>query len=122
MNYIEDFDTQPPNEKIGRSVLNEWTHGDVTTVNMVGMSHPEFSSMFQRLQNPDIFPGDQVADYGREDANTSYSWVALYTLQFLNAYVEHDATAKEFLGRTSAENGALKHIMEIKFARRKPLL
>ena len=27
-----------------------------------------------------------------------------------------------FLGRTSAENGVLKHIMEIKFARRKPLL
>jgi hypothetical protein len=36
---------------------------------------------------------------------------------------------KVFLGRTlaestrtSAENGVLKHIMEIKFARRKPLL
>jgi hypothetical protein len=28
---------------------------------------------------------------------------------------------KMFLGRTSAENGVLKHIMEIKFARRKPL-
>src|SRR5215470_5469620 len=109
MNYIEDFDADhgPPNE--GRSVLNQWTHGDVTTVNMVGMSHPEFSSMFQR-QNPGIFPGDQVADYGREDANTSYSWVALYTLQFLNAYVKHDAAAKEFLGRTTAENGIPKHI------------
>ena len=115
MNYIEDFDAQPPNEKIGRSVLNEWTHGDVTTVNMVGMSHPEFSSMFQRMQNPDIFPGDQVADYGREDANTSYSWVAVYMLQFLNAYVKHDAAAKKFLGRTTAENGVPKHIMEIKF-------
>ena len=115
MNYIEDFDAQPPNEKIGRSVLNEWTHGDVTTVNMVGMSHPEFSSMFQRMQNPDIFPGDQVADYGREDANTSYSWVALYMLHFLNAYVEHDAPAMAFLGRTSAENGVPKHIMEIRF-------
>ena len=29
---------------------------------------------------------------------------------------------KVFLGRTSAENGVLKHIMEIKVARRKPLL
>ncbi|HKW36026.1 MAG TPA: dienelactone hydrolase family protein [Candidatus Acidoferrum sp.] len=115
LNYIEDFDADhgPLNE--GRSVLNEWTHGDVTTVNMVGMSHPEFSSMFQRMQNPDIFPGDQVADYGREDANTSYSWVALYVLQFLNAYVKHDAAAKEFLGRTTAKNGVPKHIMEIKF-------
>jgi len=116
MNYIENLDAQgPPNEKIGRSILNEWTHGDVTTINMVGMSHPEFSSMFQRMQNPDIFPGDQVADYGREDANTSYSWVALYMLQFLNAYVKQDAAAKEFLGRTTAENGVPRHIMEIKF-------
>ena len=29
---------------------------------------------------------------------------------------------KVFLGRTTTENGVLKHIMEIKFARRKPLL
>jgi pimeloyl-ACP methyl ester carboxylesterase len=118
MNYVEDLDAYhgPPNERIGRSVLNEWTHGDVTTVNMVGMSHAEFCSMFQRLQNADTFAGDQVADYGREDANTSYSWVALYMLQFVNAYVKHDAAAKKFLGRTTAENGVPKHIMEIKFS------
>ena len=115
MNYIEDFDADhgPLNE--GRSVLNAWTHGDVTTVNMMGMSHPEFSSMFQRMQNPDLFPGDQVADYGREDANTGYSWVALYALQFLNAYVKHEAPAKAFLGRSSDENGVPKHIMEIRY-------
>jgi tetratricopeptide (TPR) repeat protein len=115
MNYIEDFDADhgPLNE--GRSVLNAWTHGDVTTVNMVGLSHPQFSSMFQRMKNADTFAEDQVADYGQEDANTSYSWVALYMLQFLNAHVKHDAAAKEFLGRTTAENGVPKHIMGIKF-------
>ena len=118
MSYIEDLDAYhgPPNERIGRSVLNEWTHGDVTTVNMVGMSHPEFCSMFQRMQNAETFAGDQVADYGREDANTSYSWVALYILQFLNAYVRHDDGAKAFLGRTPAENGVPRHIMEIRFS------
>jgi Dienelactone hydrolase family len=115
MNYIEDFDADhgPLNE--GRSVLNAWTHGDVTTVNMVGLSHSQFSSMFQRMKNADTFAEDQVADYGQEDANTSYSWVALYMLQFLNAHVKHDAAAKEFLGRTTAENGVPKHIMAIKF-------
>src|ERR1700728_3385746 len=115
MNYIEDFDADhgPLNE--GRSVLNAWTHGDVTTVNMVGLSHPQFSSMFQRMKNADTFAEDQVADYGQEDTNTSYSWVALYMLQFLNAHVKHDAAAKEFLGRTTAENGVPKHIMGIKF-------
>ena len=116
MNYIENFDADHGTLNEGRSVLNAWTHGDVTTVNMVGMSHPEFSSMLQRMQNPDLFPGDQVADYGREDASTSYSWVALYTLQFLNAHVKHDAAAKEFLGRTSAENGVPKHIMGLTFS------
>ena len=117
MNYIEDLDAYrgPPNERIGRSVLSEWTHGDVTTVNMVGMSHPEFCSMFQRTKNAETFAEDQVADYGREDANTSYSWVALYTLQFLNAYVKHDASAMAFLGRTPAENGVPMHIMGIIF-------
>ena len=117
MSYIENLDAYhgPPNERIGRSVLNAWTHGDVTTVNMVGMSHPEFCSMFQRMKNAETFAEDQVADYEREDANTSYSWVALYMLQFLNAYVEHDAPAMAFLGRPSAENGVPRHIMEIRF-------
>jgi dienelactone hydrolase len=117
MSYIENLDAYrgPANERIGRSVLNAWTHGDVTTVNMVGMSHPEFCSMFQRMKNAATFAEDQVADYGREDANTSYSWVALYVLQFLDAYVKHDAPAKAFLGRAPAENGVPKHIMEIKF-------
>ncbi len=122
MNYIEDFDRDfdnyrgPSNDIIGRSVLNKWTHGDVTTVNMVGMSHGEFCSMCQRWQNAATFAGDQVADYGREDANTSYSWVALYMLHFLNTYVKHDAAAREFLGRITAENGVPKHTMEIRFS------
>jgi tetratricopeptide (TPR) repeat protein len=118
MNYIEDLDANrgPQKERIGRSVLNEWTHGDVTTVNMVGMSHPEFCSMFQRTKNPATFAEDQVADYGREDENTNYSWVALYMLQFLNAYVKHDAAAQAFLARTPAENGVPRHTMEIRFS------
>ena len=50
---------------------------------MLGMAHPEFSSMFHRRENVQRFAENQVADYGRKDANTSYSWVALYTLNFL---------------------------------------
>jgi hypothetical protein len=118
MNYIENLDKTydgKPNDTIGRSVLNAWTHGDVTFLNMLGMSHPEFCSMFNRMKNTETFALDQVADYGREDVNTSYSRVALYMLQFLNAYVEHDAAAIAFLGRTPAENGVPRHIMEIRF-------
>jgi len=68
------------------------------------------------MKNAATFAEDQVADYGREDANTSYSWVALYVLQFLNAHVRHDAPAKALLGRTPAENGVPKHLMEIRFS------
>jgi len=109
-NFIEDIEHSDM-DMTGHNVLNEWTHADVMTVNMLGMSHPEFCSMCQRWPLGE----EQVADYGREDANTSYSWVALYMLQFLNAQVKHDAAAKEFLGRPTAENGVPKHIMGIKF-------
>jgi hypothetical protein len=87
-NFIEDIEHSDM-EVTGHNVLNEWTNADVMTVNMLGMSHPEFCSMCQRWPLGE----EQVADYGREDANTSYSWVALYMLQFLNAYVKHDAAA-----------------------------
>jgi hypothetical protein len=110
-NFIEDIEHSDM-DMTGHNVLNEWIHADVMTVNMLGMSHPEFCSMCQRWPLGE----EQVADYGREDANTSYSWVALYMLQFLNAYVKHDAAAKEFLGRTTADNGVPKHIMGIRFS------
>ena len=98
-------------------MLNEWTHADVMTVNMLGMSHPEFCSMFERSKTPkDFTEWDQVADYGRNDANTGYSSVALYTLQFLNAYLKHDGAAKAFLARTPAENDVPRHIMGIRFS------
>jgi tetratricopeptide (TPR) repeat protein len=109
-NFIEDIEHSDM-DMTGHNVLNEWTHADVMTVNMLGISHPEFCSMCQRWPLGE----EQVADYGREDANTSYSWAALYMLQFLNAYVEHEAPAMAFLGRASAENGVPKHIMEIRF-------
>jgi hypothetical protein len=119
MNYIENLDKNyhgPSNDRIGRSVLNAWTRGDVITVNMVGMSHPEFCSMFQRTKNAATFAEDQVADYGRADTNTSYSWVSLYMLQFLNAYMKHEPPAKAFLGKAPAENGVPRHFMAIGFS------
>jgi tetratricopeptide (TPR) repeat protein len=117
MSYIENLDNYrgPSHDRIGHSVLNAWTQGNLITVNMLGMSHPEFCSMFQRMKNAATFAEDQVADYGREDSTASYSWVALYTLQFLNAYVKHEDPAKAFLARSFDENGVPKHTMEIRY-------
>jgi len=115
-NFIEDIEHSDM-DMTGHNVLNEWTHADVMTVNMLGMSHPEFCSMCERFKTPkDFAEEDQVADYGRNDANTSYSWVALYTLQFLNAYLKHDGSAKAFLARTPAENDVPRHFMGIRFS------
>ncbi len=114
---LEDLEKDDvlPAEKNGPDVLNAWIHGDLLTVNMLGMAHPEFSSMFQRKESAQRFAENQVADYGREDANISYAWVALYTLEFLDAYLKHDASAKAFLARTPAENGVPKHFMDVRF-------
>jgi len=114
---LEDLenDDVPPADKDGPNVLNAWIDGDLLNVNMLGMAHPEFSSMFQRRENAQRFAENQVADYGREDANTSYAWVALYTLNFLDAYLKHDGSAKAFLEKTPAENGVPKHFVGIKF-------
>ena len=117
-NFLEDLEKSydgPPADKVGRNILNAWTHGDLLTVNMLGMAHAEFSSMFQRGESAERFAENQVADYGRDDANSSHAWVALYTLNFLNAYLKHDASARAFLERTPAENGVAKHFMGIRF-------
>jgi pimeloyl-ACP methyl ester carboxylesterase len=117
-NFLENPDKDyngPPADKVGPNVLNAWIHGDLLTVNMLGMAHPEFSSMFQRRESAQRFAENQVADYGRDDANTSHAWVALYMLNFLNAYLKRDASAKPFLERTPAENGVPKHFMGITF-------
>ena len=107
-------DDAPAVDKVGPNVLNAWIHGDLVTVNMLGMAHAEFSSMFQRRESAQLFAENQIADYGRDDANTSYARVALYTLDFVNAYLKHDTSAKAFLERTPAENGVPKHFMGIR--------
>lgn len=117
-NFLEDFEKYydgPAADRVGPNVLNAWVHGDLFTVNMVGMSHGEFSSMFQRRKSAQRFAEDQIADYGRDDANTSHAWVARYVLNFLDAYLKHDAAAAAFLKRTPAENGVPKHFMGIGF-------
>jgi len=115
---LEDLekDGVPPADKVGPNVLNAWKRGDLLTVNMLGMAHPEFSSMFQRREHERRFAENQVADYDRADANTSYAWVALYTLNFLNMHLKSDAAAETFLQRTPAENGAPRHFMAVMFS------
>ncbi len=101
-----------PDRMSGHNALNAWTHGDLITVRMLGMTHGEFSSMFQRDEN--FWKGTakfMKADYTRADGTTGYAWVARYTQHFLDAYLKHDAAAMEWLKKTPGENGAPLHFL-----------
>lgn len=113
-NFLEDFEryaSESKDDMTGPNVLNAWTRGDLLTVNMLGMSHGEFSSMFQRRKSDEKYAEDQVGDFDRGDAATSYSWVAAYVLKFLDANLKHDASAAMFLKATPAANGVPRHFM-----------
>jgi tetratricopeptide (TPR) repeat protein len=82
----------------------------------MALTHQEHSSMFQR--NEDIwkrYSDVQKGDYSREDGIVGYAWIARYTLNFLDAYLKHDAAALAFLKKTPAENGAPPHMLTAKF-------
>lgn len=118
---LEDWDSYHGVGKYGPNVLNAWKHGDLWTIRMLGMSHPEFASMYQRAESDRRFAENQVADYGRGDVNVSYAWMARYTLGFLDAYLKDDASAMTFLKNTPAENGVPKHFMSANFRAAQPL-
>lgn len=100
----------------GPNVLNEWTHGDLITVDMMGMAHGEFGSMTQRNEHSwQGFSAWQKGDYGREDGMVGYGWVARYTLAYLDAYLKHDTAAMEFLKKMPKENGVPPHLIAANF-------
>jgi dienelactone hydrolase len=96
----------------GSSVLNQWTHGDLIHARMLAMSHIQFSSTYQRSER---FRREALAfspdDYSLEDGAQSYGWMALYTRQFLSAYLNHDETARDFLAHSALDNGAPRHLL-----------
>jgi dienelactone hydrolase len=98
------------------NVLNEWTHGDLVHIRLLAVSHIQFSSMYQRSER---FRKEALqfspADYSLEEGAESYNWMARYALEFLNAYLKHDAAATQFLKRTPAENGVPEHLIAASF-------
>jgi len=106
----------PDKDNEGPNVLNAWTHGDLITVDDMALVHTEHSSMYQR--NEDVwkgYPSSHKFDYSRADGIVGYAWVARYTLEFLDAYLKHDAPAMAFLKRTPAEVGVPPHMMTVDF-------
>ncbi|WP_430391808.1 dienelactone hydrolase family protein [Dyella sp. 20L07] len=112
---LEDWSQYATADNEGPSVLNAWTHGDLWTVHMLGMSHPAFSSMYQRASSDQKFAENRMADYDRDDVNVSYAWVARYSLGFLNAYLKEDTAETTFLKNLPTANGVPKHFMTVDF-------
>jgi tetratricopeptide (TPR) repeat protein len=114
---LEKLAKQHPNkDNEGPNVLNAWTHGDLITVDDMALVHVEHSSMYQR--NEDTWKGyskSHKGDYSRADGMVGYAWLARYTLEFLNAYLKHDAQALAFLKKTPAEVGVPPHMMTVDF-------
>jgi dienelactone hydrolase len=98
------------------NVLNEWTHGDLLHIHLLGVSHIQFSSLYQRSER---FGREALqlspADYSLEEGAESYNWMARYTLEFVDAYLKRNAAAMEFLKRTPVENQVLRHLMAAQF-------
>ena len=119
---LEDYERLiPAEDRDGPNVLNSWTHADQVFTRMLGLTHQEFSSMYQRNEttwrnfSDAASPLHQVADYGREDGMPGYAWVARYTLMFLDAYLKGDSTALQFLKNSPAANGAPSHLMSVNY-------
>jgi dienelactone hydrolase len=98
------------------NVLNEWTHGDLLHIHLLGVSHIQFSSLYQRSER---FGREALqfspADYSLEEGADSYNWMARYTLEFVDAYLKRNAAAMEFLKRKPVENHVPKHLMAAQF-------
>lgn len=100
----------------GFVAMEEWTplpssgflgnikYSDFHFVRFTGMQHQDFSSMFLR-----ILPDMHFTDYSAAEVSESYSWMARYVLNFLNAYIKNDGAAREFLRNSPDKNGAPRH-------------
>ena len=101
----------------GPNVLNQWVHGGLVTIRMLGLFHPEFCSIAYR--NEELWekelPHLQVADYNRADGLIGYSWVMRYTRAFLDFHLKQDAQAGAFLKVPPTMNGVPNHMMSVKF-------
>jgi hypothetical protein len=107
----------------GPNVLNQWKHGDLFTIRMLGLFHPEFCSI--AFRNEELWekelPNLQIADYDRADGLIGYSWVMRYTRAFLDFYLKEDAQAGVFLKNPTDRNGVPRHTMSVKFHRGAPI-
>lgn len=90
------------------SLLNVLKHADVYQMVMYPMQHVDFSAAALRIQRPGYFD-----EYSRAEVEQAYHWTVRYVLEFLNATVKQQASARAFLDRKPADNGVPRHMATI---------
>ena len=101
----------------GPSVLNHWTGGDLISIQMLQMIHPEFGTMVFRNQNfwDHEFDRLRFGDYTRADGIKSFGWMARYTREFLDAYLKQGQAAMAFLKSSPSKAGVPEHLLGVTF-------
>lgn len=98
-------------QDVSISVLNEMVHSDVYIVNMREMAHRDFSAISERIPSGTVDrPASEFTD---AETATSYSWMARYTREFLQAELNGDAASLAFLKRPPRENGVPPHLLSV---------
>ncbi len=98
-------------QDVSASVLNEMVHSDVYIVNMREMEHRDFSAISERTPSGTVDrPASEFTD---AEIATSYSWMARYTREFLQAELNGDAAGLAFLKKTPGENGVPPHLLSL---------
>ena len=82
------------------SFIDRIQHADVTTIWLRDMQHDDLTSDSLRFGNN--HPHGPATAQQRSE---SYSWIARYTLAFLDAHFKNDPSAKDFLGTTPETQG-----------------
>lgn len=90
------------------SFLSELKYNDAYFVQTSEMIHPGFSSLFIRFREDQYFTDYTPAEFSRD-----YSWVAKYVLQFLEAYLNENMAARQFLKNEPEKNGVPRHLFEM---------
>ena len=88
--------------------LDQLKYNDAYFVQTSQMIHPGFSSLFIRFREDQYF-----TDWTPAEFSQYYSWVAQYTLQFLEAYLRNDAAARQFLKNEPEKNGVPRHLFDM---------
>lgn len=89
--------------------LDGLNFADSTLVTMPGMEHWNFSSYFIRY-----LPDSEFRDWPAQEVSQAYSWVARYSLEFLNANLKGASGSATFLRKAPGANGVPAGLLTVR--------